>query len=58
MQQPFNRIGPQLIAHGRNNNKADADPNENEKGDNFVGEKPGDEVDHRDQKFFRRSNPA
>jgi hypothetical protein len=58
VQQPFNRIGAKLIGYGRNNNKADAGPNENEKRDNFVGEKPGNEVNFRDQKFFRRSNPA
>jgi hypothetical protein len=58
VHQPFNRIGAELIGYGRNNNKADANPNENENRDNFVGEDPGDEVDSRDQKFFRRSNPA
>jgi hypothetical protein len=58
MQQPFNRISAELIGYGRDNNKADTDPNENEKGDNFIGENPGNEVDYRDQKFFRRSNPT
>ena len=58
MQQPFNRICAELIGDGRNDNEADADPNKNDKRDNFVGKNPGDEVDFRDQKFFRRSNPA
>jgi hypothetical protein len=47
-----------LIGDGRNDNKADAEPNENDKRDNFVGKNPGDEVDFRGQKFFRRSNPV
>jgi hypothetical protein len=58
VQQPFNRICTELIGDGRNDNKADAEPNENDKRDNFVGKNPGDEVDFRGQKFFRRSNPV
>src|ERR1700756_5301353 len=44
MQEPLNRVSPELIGEGRNNQKPEADSNQKAQRHKLVGQNPGDHV--------------